>query len=200
MVIQTHWSCDGKQDAQEVAYLVDDLECPHSQRRGLMVPLIYTDPLKAGKKNPIWGVWRKPKLYNDPSWGIPTLHKSLHLLWCTVSLVLYIILSQLPFCQNSLWHSTPWRVEAGNICTDQLARESINDNIAHYTSHPPIWIGWSALQGNNKTRAKQCWKSLFQPEIPWDQMVLLNYKIRALHCGWKSICSCMIQKKSDELF
>lgn len=104
-------------------------------------------------------------------------------------MVLCIILSQLPFRQHSLWHSTPQRVEAGNVCTDQPARESINDNIAHCTSHPPAWRGWSILRGNNNTGAKQCWKSLYQPEVYGNQMVLPKYKITVLQsCKiWKAV-------------
>lgn len=39
------------------------------------------------------------------------------LLWCRASMVLCIILSQLPFQKRSLQHSTLWRDEAGNVCT-----------------------------------------------------------------------------------
>lgn len=36
-----------------------------------MVPLIcmYSDPVKAGKTNSIWGAWRNAKLHSDPPWA-----------------------------------------------------------------------------------------------------------------------------------
>ena len=113
---------------------------PSPKEEAAWPPLICSDPAKAGKTNSIWGCLEK-KLHRSPMGFLshstsPFTSRGAELQWSYASL-----LASFPFRQHSLRHSTPQRVEAVNVCTDQPARESITDNIAHCSSHPPAWRG-----------------------------------------------------------
>lgn len=123
-----------KLHTQDVAYSADDLECPLH----LMVPQIHSEPLKSGNTNSIW-VSCAPQIPHGASCHtpqVPSTSCGAELQWSYASL-----LASFPFHQHSLWNSTPQRAEAGDVCTDRPARESINDNLAHCTRHPPAWRG-----------------------------------------------------------
>lgn len=136
-----------------------------------MVPLIYLDPVKAGNTNSIWDAWRKAKPHTDPPWA------SCHTPQAPSPVFSVSCGAERQWSYASFLASFPFRNAHYNTAIFGEMRQGMYalacQGICHwqyFPNHAPAQRGWSLLQGNDNTKAKQCFKNrLLQPWIHRDQ-------------------------------